>query len=42
MHAYNLSADLQRYLDNERQNYDGRRQKRKTVYRHKESDLHSE
>jgi hypothetical protein len=39
MHTYNLSADLQRHLDKERRNYDDRHQKRKTVYRHKDSYL---
>jgi hypothetical protein len=39
MHAYNLSVDLQRYLDDERRNYDDRRQKHKTVYRQKDSHL---
>jgi hypothetical protein len=39
MHAYNLRADLQRYLDDERRNYDDRRQKRKTMHRQKDSHL---
>jgi hypothetical protein len=38
-YAYNVSADWQRYVDDERRNYDDRRQKRKTVSRQKDSHL---
>jgi hypothetical protein len=39
MHAFNVSADWQRYFDGEQRNYDDRHPKRKTVYRQKDSRL---